>query len=92
MACGPYQNRNPVTVRSGAQNSIMMMATTESINENIKPSDLPPAKYNGVLEAYAPQAERPCNTAAIAADRDPLHIEVGATLLASTGQVGEKKR
>jgi len=69
-----------------------MMVTIESINEKGKPSDLPFAKYNGVLEAYAPQAERPCNTAAIAADRDPLRIEVGATLLASTGQVGEKKR
>jgi len=62
-----------------------MMVTTESINENKKPSASPFAKYNGVLEAYAPQAERPCNTAAEAADRDPPHREVGATLLASTG-------
>jgi len=68
-----------------------MMVTIKSIKEKIKqPSDHPAAKYNGVLGAYAPQAERPCTTTAFAVDRDPPHREVGATPLESTGRPGGK--
>jgi len=68
------------------------MATIKSIKKKINPSDHPVAKYNGVLGAYAPQAERPCNTAAFAADRGPPLIEAGATPLASAGQPVGKAR
>nr|WAK75339.1 MAG: RNA-dependent RNA polymerase [Narnaviridae sp.] len=67
------------------------MATAESINEE-RPCECSGAKYNGVLGAYAPQAERPCDTAANAADRDPPPSEVGATPLASAGHPTQKTR
>nr|BDF97666.1 RNA-dependent RNA polymerase [Erysiphe necator associated ourmia-like virus 69] len=66
-----------------------MMVTTKSINEK-KPSDPPSPKYNGVLGAYAPQAESPCTVAAVAANGCPPRSEVGATPLASAGGLEEK--